>query len=123
MAGKRLIFDDNLSESDVDSQPGSNSERGNDFQVTLVEASMHMGLDPERVSEAVGPHDVVDLEFKDEPIVATLGPVEASRPCGSFLNKNPSSTFKEFDMLRLRYMFQIAALVEIYAPLPYENID
>ena len=66
---------------------------------------MYTGLDLDEVSEAAKPHDVVDLEFKDKLVVATLGPLEASRPCGSFLKENPSSTFKEFDMLRLRYMF------------------
>ena len=34
-----------------------------------------------------------------------------------------SSHFKEFDMLKIRYMYQITSSVEIPAPLPHERVD
>ena len=43
MAGRILIFDDNFSVSEVDSQPGSNSEMGDDLEVTLAGASEQVG--------------------------------------------------------------------------------
>ena len=46
-----------------------------------------------------------------------------SRPCGNFLKVNPSSHFKDFDMLKIRYMYQIPSSVEIHAPLPHECVD
>ncbi len=63
------------------------------------------------------------LEFEDEPVVATVGSVVTSRPSGNFLKVNPSSSFKEFDMLKLRYMYQIPSSVEVRAPLPHERVD
>ena len=45
------------------------------------------------------------FEFDDEPVVATIGSIVTSRPSGSFLKVNPSSSFKEFDMLNLRYIY------------------
>ena len=36
VAGRRLIFDNDLSDFEVDSELGINSERGNDHEVTLV---------------------------------------------------------------------------------------
>ena len=51
MAGRRLIFNNDLSDYEVGSQLRSNSEKGNNPKVTLAEASVHSGLDPQRVSE------------------------------------------------------------------------
>ena len=43
--------------------------------------------------------------------------VVESQPNGGILKENLSSAFNEFDMLKLRYMYQILASVEICAPL------
>ena len=61
--------------------------------------------------------------FEDEPVEATVESVVASQPGGNFLKVNPSSCFKELDMLKIRYMYQIPSLVEIHAPLPHERVD
>ena len=103
MAGRRLFFD-GLSESEDDSQQGSSSERGVDPDAQVATVS---GRD----CEASEP-----LTFDDEPVLATVRPVVASRPSGGFLKVNPGSCFQEFDMLKLRYMYQIPAVVEIRAP-------
>ena len=58
------------------------------------------------------------LVFEDEPVEATVESIVTSRPGGNFLKVNPSSHFQEFDMLKLRYMYQIPKAVEISAPLP-----
>ena len=63
------------------------------------------------------------LKFDDEPVVATIGSIVMSRPSGSFLKENPSSSFKEFDMLKLMYMYHIPSSVEIRAPLSHERVD
>ena len=52
-----------------------------------------------------------------------IGLAKASRPGGNVLNVNPSSWFKEFDMLKIRYMYQLPTSVEICAPLPHERFD
>jgi len=70
------------------------------------------------VSEVTEP-----FEFDNVPVVATVGLVKASQLSGSFLKENPSSCIKEFDMVKLRYMYQITASVEICAPLPHERVD
>ena len=110
MAGRRLFFDD-LSESEDDSQQGSGSERGVDPDPQVATVSGRDG-------EASEP-----LVLDDEPVLATVGPVEASRPSGGFLKVNPGSCFQEFDMLKLRYMYQIPAAVEIRAPGSHERVD
>ena len=86
MADKRLLFDDDLSDSEVDSQLGSNSEKGDDPEVTLTKASVHSGLDPQQVSKATKP--IADFEFEDEPVVAVIESVDASHPNGGFLKEN-----------------------------------
>ena len=58
--------------------------------------------------------------FDDEPVLATVGPV---RPSRGFLKVNPGSCFQEFDMLKLRYMYQIPASVEIRDPHSHERVD
>ena len=63
------------------------------------------------------------LEFGDEPVESTVGSVETSWLGGNFLKVNPSSRFKEFDMLNTRYMYQIPAAMEIRAPLSPEHVD
>ena len=63
------------------------------------------------------------MVFDDEPVLATVGPVVVSRPSGGFLKVNPGSCFQEFDMLKLRYMYQIPAAVEIRAPHSHERVD
>ena len=63
------------------------------------------------------------MKFDDEPVLATVGPVVASRPSGGFLKVNPGSCFQDFDMLKLRYMYQIPAVVEIRAPHSHEPVD
>ena len=105
MVGRRLFFDD-LSDSEDDSHQGSSSERGVDPNVDIAATSG-------RASEVIEP-----IEFEDEPFVAIVGSVVTSRLGGNFLKVNPSSSFKEFDMLKLRYMYQIPYSVEISAPLP-----
>ena len=54
--------------------------------------------------------------FDNEPVLATVGPVVASRPSEGFLKVNPGSCFQEFDMLKLRYIYQIPTIVEIQPP-------
>lgn len=117
MSGRRLIFDVS-SESEEDSHHGSSSERGDNPGVSLAGFSELATASMVRESEASEP-----LEFGDEPVMATINPVVMSRPGGGFLKENPSSAFKEFDMLKLRYMYQIPASVEIRAPLPHERVD
>ena len=56
-------------------------------------------------------------------MLATVELVVASRPGGGFLKVNPRLCFQEFDMLKLRYMYQIPTTVEIRAPLPHELVD
>ena len=63
------------------------------------------------------------LIFYDEPILATVGLVGVSRPSGGFLKVNPGSCFQEFDMLKLRYMYQIPTDVEIHASHSHERVD
>ena len=92
MAGRKLFFD-GLSESEDDSQQGSSLERG-------VDPDAHVATVSGRDGEASEP-----LEFDDEPVLATVGPVVASRPSGGFLKVNPGSCFQDFDMLKLRYMY------------------
>ena len=55
--------------------------------------------------------------------MATIRLAVASRPSVGFLKENLSSCFKEVDMLKLRYMYQIPASKEICAPLPHEHVD
>ena len=110
MAGRRLFFD-GLSESKDDSQQGSSSERGVDPDAQAATVSGRDG-------EALEP-----LRFDDEPVLATVGPVVASRPSGGFLKVNPRPCFQEFDMLKLRYMYHIPVAVEIRAPHSHERID
>ena len=55
--------------------------------------------------------------------MATVRLVETSRLGGNFLKVNPSSCFIEFDMLKIRYMYQIPSAVEIRAPLPHERVN
>ena len=92
MVSRRLFFDD-LSNSKDDSQQGSSSERGVDPNIKIAATSG-------RASEATEP-----LEFEDEPVEATVGSVVTSQSCGNFLKVNLSSSFKQFDMLKLRYMY------------------
>ena len=77
----RKLFSDGLSESDDDSQQKSSSERGvdPDIQVAIVSG---------RGCEATEP-----LMFDDEPVLATVRPIVASRPSGGFLKVNPGSCF------------------------------
>ena len=103
MASRNLFFD-GISKSKDDSQQGSSSDRGVDPDAQVATVSG-------RGCEATEP-----LMFDDEPILATVGPVVASRPSGGFLKVNPGSCFQEFDMLKLRYMYQIPVVVEIRAP-------
>lgn len=83
----------------------------------------HAGSSSRRVSEVVEPEDTLVLELGDEPVEAEIGLVVASQPSGGILKENPSSTFKEFDMLKMRYMYQIPAFIEIPAPLPHKCIN
>ena len=92
MASRRLFFDD-LFESEDDSQQGSSSERGVDPNVDIAATSG-------RASEATKP-----LELENELVEAIVGLVVTNQPGGNFLKVNPSSSFKEFDMLKLRYMY------------------
>ena len=69
MAGKRLLFDD-LSDSEDESHHGSSLERGDKPNITLVTAGEHTSIGTQRLSEATEP-----LEFDDEPVVATVGPI------------------------------------------------
>ena len=110
MASRKLFFN-GLSESEDDSQQGSNSDKGvnPDAQVATVSG---------RGCEAIEP-----LMFDDEPVLATIGPVVVSRPSRGFLKVNSGSCFQEFDMLKLRYMYQIPAVVEIRAPYSHERVD
>ena len=61
--------------------------------------------------------------FDDAPVLATVRSVVASRPSEGFLKVNPGSCFQEFDMLKLRYMYQIPAVVKIRAPHSHERVD
>ena len=117
IAGRRLLFNDFL-DFEVDSHQGNCQDRGDDPNVTLAAAGEHTNIATQRVSEATVPFD-----FDDELVVATVELVMASRLSGSFLKENLSFCFKEFDMLKLRYMCQIPASVEIRAPLPLKCID
>ena len=65
--GRRRLFFDGLSMSEDDSQQGSSSERGVDPDVQVSTVSG-------RGCEATEP-----LVFDDEPVLATVGPVVASR--------------------------------------------
>ena len=107
MASRKLFFD-GLFESEDDSQQGSSSERGVDPDVQVATVSGR------------GCGTTEPLMFDDEPVLATVGPVVASQPSGGFLKVNPGSCFQEFDMLKLRYMYQIPAVVEIRAPHSHE---
>ena len=89
MASRKLFFD-GLSESEDDSQQGSNSEKG-------VDPDVQVGTVSGRGCEATEP-----LVFDHEPVLATVGPVVASRLSGGFLKVNPGSCFQDFDMLKLR---------------------
>ena len=55
--------------------------------------------------------------------MATVGLVMASRLGGGFLKVNPRSCFQEFDVLKLRYIYQIPSTIEIRAPLPRDRVD
>ena len=110
MASRRLFFDD-LSDSKDESQHGSSSERGVNPSVDIATTSW-------RTSEATKP-----LVFEDEPVEAMVGLVETSQPGGNFLKVNRCSCFKNFDMLKIRYMYQIPSSVEIRALLPHACVD
>ena len=74
--------------------------------------------------DGVGPRPKrLNVHPKEEGIETNVGPVEASWPSGGILKENPSSTFKEFDMLKLRYMYQILPSTEIYALHPHERVN
>ena len=60
--------------------------------------------------------------FDDEPVLATVRLFVPSRLSEGFLKGNPGSCFQEFDMLKLRYMYQIPAAVEIRAPHSHERV-
>ena len=92
------MFND-LSNSEDDSHQGSSSKRGDDPNVTLATASEYSSAGTQRVNEVIEP-----FKFDNQPIMATVGPIQASHPSGSFLNENLSSCFKEFDILKLRNM-------------------
>ena len=80
--------------------------------------NLEMAATSERRSEVTEP-----FVFDDEPVEATVGPIETSRPGGNFLEVDPSSCFQKFDMLKLRYMNQIPVAMEIRAPFPHERVD
>ena len=61
--------------------------------------------------------------FEDEPVEAVVELVVTSRPSGKFFKVNLSSLFQEFDMLKIRYIYQIPSAMEIHAPLPHEHVD
>ena len=103
MAGKKLIFDDDLSNYEVDSLLGSSSERGGDPEVILAGTNEQVGSSSHRFSEVIEP--IVGYDFDDEPVVATIKPISTSHPSGGILKENTSSYCKEFDMLKLRHMY------------------
>ena len=74
MVGRRFIFDDGASD-----QVGSGSQR---------------------VNEVTEPN--IEYEFNDKPFMSTVKSITASRPSRGILKENKSSSFKEFDMLKLR---------------------
>ena len=83
-----------------------------------VDPNVDIAATSGRASEVTEP-----LDFEDEPVMATVGSVVTSWPSGNFLKVNPSSSFKEFDMLKLRYKYQISSSMEIRTPLPHEHVD
>ena len=80
MASRKLFFD-GFSESEDDSQQGSNTESG-------VEPSVAEATASGRGCEATEP-----LTFDDEPMLASIGLVVVSQLSGGFLKVNPESCF------------------------------
>ena len=98
---------------------GSSEERGDDLEVTLASAIEHVGLSSQRFSQGVKPEETLafDLEELGKELETEL--VVSSQPSGGILKENPSSSLKEFDMIRLRYMYQIPNSMELRAPLSH----
>ena len=56
-------------------------------------------------------------------MLATVEPIVASWPGRDFLKVKSRSCFQDFDMLKLRYIYQIPVAIEIRALLPHEQVD
>ena len=67
----------------------------------MARATKHAGSSSQRESEDVEPEDTLELDLSNKFVETNIGPVMASRPSGGILKENLSSTFKEFDMLKL----------------------
>ena len=74
--------------AETDSHQGSSSKRGDELDVTLDGATEHVGLSSRRVNRPIKPEDTLKLDLGDEPV-----------------KENPSFTFMEFDMLKLKYIY------------------
>ena len=114
-----------LFESDAESNSyqGSNIKRGDDPKVSLAGATEYVGLSTQRVNEAVKPEATLELDLGGELEQIEAGLVVVSWPSGGILKENLSSAFKEFDMLKLWYMYQILSSIEIRAPLPHKLVN
>ena len=78
MVGRRLLFDDDFSEFDVDSHQGSSSKRVDNPMVTLDGANEQTSSSSHRVNKAIEP--IVRYKFDDKPVMATVEPVSMSQP-------------------------------------------